>query len=244
MAEQEIERNPNWTPNELILALDLYRRYEGNPPGKGSKEVVELSKLLNKMGAQLSIGREDFRNPNGVYMKVMNFRRFDPVYKAQGKKGLERGGKLEAVIWSSFADDERLLFDTASAIRANVDAGLPIGLSRELNETFEAEEGRILTRVHLSRERNRKLVEQKKLAAIKAAGKLACEVCSFDFEAAYSEHGTGFIEVHHLKPVHTLLPGQKTKLDDLALLCANCHRMIHARKPWLTLEQLRQTLQR
>jgi hypothetical protein len=39
--------------------------------------------------------------------------------------------------------------------------------------------------------------------------------------------------------VHQLLPGSKTKLADLHLLCANCHRMIHAGRPWLTLGQLR-----
>jgi predicted HNH restriction endonuclease len=86
------------------------------------------------------------------------------------------------------------------------------------DETFEAVEGRILARVHLARERNRKLVDQKKSAAIKRAGKLTCEVCLFDFEAAYGERGAGFIEVHHLKPIHTLLPGEKTKLEELALL--------------------------
>ncbi|WP_199580903.1 MULTISPECIES: HNH endonuclease [Bradyrhizobium] len=224
------------------MALELYRRHQGNPPGKGSMEIVELSKLLNKMGAQLSTGREDFRNPNGVYMKAMNFRRFDLAYKAEGKKGLERDGRLEGDIWTAFAGNEVLLSLTASSIRANVDAGLPIGPAPEAEETFEAEEGRVLTRVHLSRERNRKLVEQKKLAAIKGAGKLACEVCSFDFEAAYGEHGAGFIEAHHLKPVHTLLPGHKTKLDDLALLCSNCHRMVHARRPWLTVQQLKERL--
>jgi len=35
------------------------------------------------------------------------------------------------------------------------------------------------------------------------------------------------IEVHHLRPVHTMKPGEKTKLADLALLCSNCHRMAH-----------------
>nr|WP_262379931.1 hypothetical protein [Pseudomonas sp. WS 5414] len=27
--------------------------------------------------------------------------------------------------------------------------------------------------------------------------------------------------------MHTLQPGDKTKLADLALLCANCHRVVH-----------------
>jgi 5-methylcytosine-specific restriction protein A len=28
-------------------------------------------------------------------------------------------------------------------------------------------------------------------------------------------------------------------LEDLALLCANCHRIIHSCRPWLSLDELR-----
>lgn len=31
----------------------------------------------------------------------------------------------------------------------------------------------------------------------------------------------------------------QTKLSDLALICANCHRMIHRRAPWPTPKELR-----
>jgi predicted HNH restriction endonuclease len=40
-------------------------------------------------------------------------------------------------------------------------------------------------------------------------------------------------------PVSTLRPGTKTKLADLALVCSNCHRMIHRRARWLTIDELR-----
>jgi 5-methylcytosine-specific restriction protein A len=176
-------------------------------------------------------------------MKVMNFRRFDPAYASQGKKGLERGGRLEAEVWSDFISRPQLLAETANAIRLNVTKGVPIEpSSSEDDEEFEAEEGKVLTRVHFSRERNRKLVEQKKAAALKKDGKLSCEVCSFDFAAHYGTRGRGFIEAHHVKPVHTLKPGDKTRLEDLALLCSNCHRMVHAKRPWLDLERLRKLL--
>lgn len=73
--------NPPWTRDELILALALYLRFDGNPPGKASPEIIELSALLNRIvGDQKAT---DYRNPNGVYMKLMNFRRFDPVYQQQ-----------------------------------------------------------------------------------------------------------------------------------------------------------------
>ena len=45
----------------------------------------------------------------------------------------------------------------------------------------------------------------------------------------YGEIGEGFIEAHHLKPLHTLT-GEKVALDpvkDFAVLCSNCHKMIH-----------------
>ncbi|MFY9953934.1 HNH endonuclease [Bradyrhizobium sp.] len=236
-------RNPTWSRDELILTLDLYFRFKGNPPGKTSKDIVELSELLNKMGALISDRKADFRNPNGVYMKVMNFRRFDPTYISQGKKGLQRGGKLEEDVWRDFAADPHKLSETANAIRLIVNKGeIPEASEEEDEEFAEAEEGRILTRIHRSRERSRKLVENKKASVVKANGHLKCEACSFDFEVTYGERGKSFIEAHHVKPVHTLAAGEKTKLEDLVLLCSNCHRIVHTQRPWLTVEELRQLI--
>jgi len=61
-------------------------RLAGNPPRKGSAEIDELSETLNRLGRYLGIATEDrFRNVNGVYMKLMNFRRFDPLFTEAGK---------------------------------------------------------------------------------------------------------------------------------------------------------------
>jgi predicted HNH restriction endonuclease len=59
----------------------------------------------------------------------------------------------------------------------------------------------------------------------------SCQACEFNFEQAYGSHGQGFIHVHHLKPLHT---GEGSTLvnpaTDLAVLCANCHAMVHRYK--------------
>jgi len=101
---------------------------------------------------------------------------------------------------------------------------------------------RLLTRKHLARERNRKLVIAKRKQALKKMGNLKCEVCEFDFSATYGSRGAGFIECHHTKPVATLTEGNRTHINDLALVCANCHRMIHRAKPWLAIEELKSLL--
>jgi len=77
---------------------------------------------------------------------------------------------------------------------------------------------------HLRVERNSrisKLVKDKK--------GYVCEACSFDFENKYGSLGKDYIEAHHLLPISTLEPGkiEMDLVDDFAVLCSNCHRMIH-----------------
>jgi 5-methylcytosine-specific restriction protein A len=57
-----------------------------------------------------------------------------------------------------------------------------------------------------------------------------CQACDLDFSERYGEIGKGFIEAHHLRPIATLEEGVPVKYDvaaDFAVLCSNCHRMIH-----------------
>jgi len=234
-------RNPTWVRDELILALDLYLRYAGNPPPKGSREIDELSQTLNRLGRYLGIATEDrFRNVNGVYMKLMNFRRFDPVFTEAGKRGLSRGGQLEEEIWNEFASDPQRCHALAQTIRQTLSSGQEGETIADLGEDGieEAQEGRVMTGLHRRYERNSTLVQAKKRNALATLGRLACEACGFDFRERYGDRGEGFIECHHAKPVHALRPGDKTKVGDLRLLCSNCHRMVHARRPWLTMEEL------
>lgn len=96
-------------------------------------------------------------------------------------------------------------------------------------------EGRKRLVVHIVRERDPKIVTAKK----KASKSLACEVCGFDSEAVY---GISYCEVHHLKPLSGLAKGTKTTLKDLAIVCANCHRIIHSEYPPIEIETLREML--
>jgi 5-methylcytosine-specific restriction protein A len=171
-------------------------------------------------------------------MKLQNFRRFDP---SQQGKGLPGGGKGEADVWDAFAEEPERLRATAAAIRAAVLA-LEDRPEQEPEEGEEAEEGKVLTVLHRIRERDPRIVERRKTKALREHGTLDCEACAFNFGTRYGERGSGFIECHHTKPVSALLPGQKTKIEDLVLLCANCHRMVHNRRPWLTLEELKTAL--
>lgn len=81
---------------------------------------------------------------------------------------------------------------------------------------------------HYKRERNQKIIDDKKTQFKKNNGTVFCEVCSFNFTEKYpAELAEDFIEVHHLDPIGDTKAKVKTTLDDLILICANCHRMVH-----------------
>ena len=233
------KRNPPWSRDELILALDLYHRHGGRDPGDTHPDVISLSALLREMAG--GAGLVTFRNPNGVAMKLMNFRSLDPSFTVGGGKGLASASKRDHEVWSEFFGNKQELAVAAEAIRQGVKAGLDADVLDEI-DGYEAKEGRVSYRTHKHLERDRKVVSIKKQSVLKKYGKLACEACSFDFLATYGARGAGFIEAHHVNPVHAMKEGSSTKIGDLALLCANCHRMVHAVKPWLSIEQLRQLI--
>lgn len=72
-----------------------------------------------------------------------------------------------------------------------------------------------------------------------------CAACGFSFENTYGEWGKEYAEVHHLE----LISNGKGKRkpvnlgEDLIVLCANCHRMVHRRRATtLSLEELKEKI--
>jgi 5-methylcytosine-specific restriction endonuclease McrA len=113
---------------------------------------------------------------------------------------------------------------------------------QEPDTRAEFPEGELYERLHRARERSSALVLLAKRVALQKHGKLQCHVCRFDFARAYGSLGTGFIEAHHTRPLSELTRKTKTRLEDLVLVCSNCHRMVHRRRPWLDAGALRRIL--
>lgn len=233
----ETKRNPAWTRDELLLALDYYLDHRRDYFAPTHEAVVSLANKIRQVALALGLrGNENFRNADGVSMKLLNFRAHDPEHLT---KGLQRGNKLEKVVWDEFSNRPNDLKKVVSTILRSLDGSESEkdAISHEV-ELVEAEEGRVLTRLHSYRERDRSIIKKKKSAFLKEHGRLFCEACGFDFQKVYGDRGVGFIECHHTKPVSELKAGERTKIAELILLCGNCHRMVHAARPWWTFEEL------
>ena len=100
-------------------------------------------------------------------------------------------------------------------------------------------EGKKRQRIHITRERNRKLVELAKKEFKRKNKRVFCEICKFDFEKKYGKIGEDFIEAHHTLPLSLITEKEvKTKITDLVMVCSNCHRIIHRKRPWLSKDKL------
>ncbi|MFL6115635.1 MAG: HNH endonuclease [Catenulispora sp.] len=237
-------RSPNWTRDEIILACEIVVDNDWHWLPATDRRVLELSRLLQQADIHpLESRAPDFRNLNGVARKTADIATHHPDYAGKPTNG----NQLDSEVLQDFLSDPGHMLATASAIREALVERERSPLNRatdlDIESGFESHEGRVLMRRHLTRERDPKLRNRKIAAARRVTGRVACEACGFDFAQAYGERGMDFIECHHRVPLHVSGP-TKTRLDDLVLLCSNCHRIIHRRVPWLTFEQLSDLVRR
>ena len=72
---------------------------------------------------------------------------------------------------------------------------------------------------HLMVERNKNVV-----SALKNNTNWVCEICNLNFIDTY---GVPYIEAHHKIPLSSYTSKYTINIDDLALLCPNCHKAVH-----------------
>ena len=174
-------------------------------------------------------------------MILGNFLGIDPQHN---QSGLSRNNQLQTTVWNDFIDNPQRLRRTSEAIETAISVGDPEVHPATVDDEEVFPEGHILSRQHILRERNRAAVAAKIDHVLRNEGLLACEVCGFDFLEFYGELGRGFAECHHLVPLAEVAFHRNTRLKDLAIVCANCHRMLHRARPVLTLGALKVLIER
>ncbi len=229
-------RNPDWEWDETVLACDLIAQNDWQPLAAEDERVVELSSLLQRMSLHPVEARlGNFRNEDGVSRKTHNLASSDPDWTKWRSNGSQRDREVAA----EFLKAPDVMHRIAQDLRLKAMNDTPDNFSRlSLNEEDSVLEGRYLLRFHAARERNQALRQRKIRSVLARGGALACEACQFDFGQIYGDRGRGYIECHHVEPLHET--GERsTSINDLALLCSNCHRVIHRKPPWPTPAQLR-----
>jgi 5-methylcytosine-specific restriction protein A len=239
MARTQGHGNPDWTRDETILALALYFESGKTIPSRHDPRVIELSELLRSLPYHLSASKKaSFRNPDGVGFKLQN------LHNVATGKGLGNVSQMDRRIWAEFGSRPDEIKRLAELLRAGITA---VEATQELidadNEP-EFYEGRLLTQLHRRRERNPNL-RKRLLASRRRSGKLACDLCRCPSSTRDPVFEDAAFEVHHTIAI-SLGVERITRLSDVALLCANCHRLVHRvisiKRCWLSIDECRRIL--
>jgi 5-methylcytosine-specific restriction enzyme A len=135
----------------------------------------------------------------------------DKVDTERPNMRLSSAGQEPDIYSVEFIDPNRLIEDIKNEIYEEQQSNLEGGVKHYFGKRYERNPD------------NRRM-------AIEIHG-MTCLICGFDFEKFYGEHGRGFIEIHHNKPLSSL--DEKELINpttDLSPVCSNCHRMIHRKR--------------
>lgn len=117
----------------------------------------------------------------------------------------------------------------------NQDPEEDISSCHEVNEKSTYFEGAVIKVLVNRYERD----PQARAACIQHYG-CVCNICNFDFAKLYGPCGEGFIEVHHIIPLHKIDSSYVVDpINDLIPVCSNCHSMLHRGKNPLSIRELK-----
>lgn len=160
-------------------------------------------------------------------------------------KGLGNTSKMDALIWEELGQNKEQTKLLATLIRTGVQ--VIENTKDEIDEDDYFTEGRVVTETHRRRERNpqvrSKLIEQRK-----TQGEFKCDICDCGPFSDEPDLAECIFEAHHIIPLSTNASSIKTRLEDMALLSASCHRFIHRaislKKAWVSIDEAKKLLKK
>lgn len=230
---------------KVLKPGDLFFFFVKNRPGDRSERAVRGYGVYNRYEVLgLDEAWQKYEHANGWTSKLEYANDLQNVLEVDSSKG------MGCIILSDlcFFNQPVLLSEIDIKFQNSIMSGKRISesevelvLERAGNEfnhlpTFEEldfPEGRIKYDTHKRLERNKRLIDIAKRRFVERNGSLFCEVCGFNFEAKYGEIGKDYIEAHHSLPVSEMKENHRSKVEELVMVCSNCHRMVHRRRPWL-----------
>lgn len=238
-------KNPKWYPTNYSKAkskeiIVLFQTYQEN---------WYVTHLVSPIGSEIGVSNNPTHpytrmvtivginnDPTPINQKDWSFFKCNRgqicnIKTIERKKGADYSiENKQKFVWNLFEElDQNLIQEIPSTDNDLNDDGL---------EVMEGKERTIL-KLHRYKERDPKIITAAKNQA-RQENRFYCEACDFNFETRYPQLGSDFIECHHKTPIAT--GGiRKTKVGDLALVCSNCHRMLHRKMngEYLSVEQLR-----
>ena len=225
-----------------VIGFYLNTEYDGNPPVSKSVLNSKRNDLLQLGG---SLGKPWRNLSKDKFLKKLQFEsqylrwKVNPIDAIRTTRPIEIPKSIfhsTNYRVTSPTEIDKKIFDAIYALTLRENP------QDDVADESEFPEGKEVERMHKQRERNALVVTVAKRSFKEKHRHLFCQICGFDFEKTYGELGSDFIEAHHTVPIGVVRGIHRTKPSDIAIICPNCHRMLHRRRPWLTMADLKKLI--
>jgi 5-methylcytosine-specific restriction enzyme A len=236
LSSSKRKTNPDWTREELVLALDLYFNLDQGQMHKDNPDVIRVSNELRSLNIHKEIpDPKKFRNPSGISRRLGNFKNMDSNYIGEG---LSNSGKLAKEIFIEFSQHRDKLRNEAGLIKQ-------LYIKPETGNKLIAEEERynykseFLFNFHKNRETDPLINKIKKEMVLLTSSSLKCEVCGFDSVAFFGEFGNDLLEIHYTKELKSEPGLEQSSMEDFIIVCSNCHKVLDSKYGIINANDLR-----
>ncbi len=163
------------------------------------------------------------------------------LYQLHCRYAIEWGADMKkaAELWATMRDRYSTPEEHLSALEEHLQPKTRLQPPVVADIELSAIEGDPRMFFHVRRERDPALVEAKRREANANNGRMECEVCGFTTQAIFPSLEGEVCEIHHRLPLASSSDAVETRLEDLAVLCANCHRAIHRTDSLMSVEDFR-----
>lgn len=205
---------------EYPYQLIAYLFFINNPQAYSPISQQKFDKIFSSLGL-------DFKTSHNVSWE--NYFEFNQLIKQTRKLLSNKHKDIDLIdahnfLWIYGKSLEEITTEAEVEVEAEIKTE---ALIQDEDIESKNSEGREVYRLHRTLERDSSIGKLAKNKRLEKIGYLSCDVCEFNFTESYGEIGEGYIEAHHTIPVSEIRSTRKTKLSEIALVCANCHRMLH-----------------
>ncbi len=203
------------------------------PKGFKNKHFLKAASEIDKNGVPAS--RQSYR-----YDLLLNGKKYPPKYVISIANKFLSGEEFPSYDFNAVEAKDYFMRREYRILDRKTGAKKSKIVSEDDESNFP--EGKEKFKEHRSLERDSNISRKAKELRLDQVGELRCDVCDFSFSDTYGEQGAGFIEAHHTTPIFELDGQRKTKIEEIALVCSNCHRMLHSGVQLLTIEELKKII--
>jgi hypothetical protein len=231
-----------------LAKVDLSKYHPGEPKHLWSKLAPSQQASLRKVAYEMKEGDIIYvkQGPRIVSRgKVVGPYRFDSEFRLRCPDSKIPWSHQVPVNWEfDFQPIDMLLGSEPSTVLLLSGDRLQ-RLEQSIDETHkvsdkqDALEGEKFKAETTFRKRSRALIEAKK-----ANSDGRCEACGFSFGERYGEIGRDCLVAHHINAIAGRSTASKKTLDDIVLLCPNCHAVIHSSEVPISLDNLKSMLRK